>query len=121
MRTTYRINEKDTGKYSITLKDEAGVAIPGSALTTATLTLQVLHTAAIVNTRNAQNIKNANNVTISEAGVLDWLIQIADATILDDTKKIEIHRALFLFTWGSPTKSKAHEMDLEIENLGGTT
>lgn len=116
-RSSYRISEQETPIYTFTLKDEEGAPIAASSLTTATLTLYAVPSGTILNSRNGQSILNTNNVTISELGVVTWTLQVNDVKILDDTKRIEVHRALFLFTWGS-NRSKPHEVDLEIDNLG---
>lgn len=116
-RTTYRISEQETPTYEFRLVDEAGVPIAGSTLNTATLTLYAVPSGTIINSRNGQNVLNANQVTISEAGLVTWTLQLNDVKILDNTLRIEVHRALFLFTWGAG-RSKPHEVDLEVENLG---
>lgn len=121
-RKIYPIKEQETGVFSFTIKDESGLVIPSSQLTTATLTVYVPTSGAIVNGRDAQNIKNANNVTISETGVVTWTQQVADVTILDDTLAMETHRCLFLFSWLTTTpRKKPYEVDFEIENLGKLT
>lgn len=122
-RKAYPVKEKQTGVYSFTIKDENGNAIPASQLTDVTLTLYSAASGAIVNARNGQNVKNANNVTIDEAGLVTWIQQIADLTIVDDTLHEETHRALFVFTWisGGNNRSHPHEVDFVIENLGKLT
>ncbi|MDO8357284.1 MAG: hypothetical protein Q7U76_12915 [Nitrospirota bacterium] len=115
-RPTYQIDERETPDYSFTLRDSAGIVVPASLIDSATLTVQVVHTGAIVNARSAQNVKNANNVTISEEGRITWSMQPLDAAIADDTKLIEVHRALFRFVWNG-TREKPYEVDFEIRNL----
>lgn len=119
-RPVHRVKERETGIETFTLKDENGAVVPGSALDAATLTLSVVPTGAIVNSRNAQNVLNANNVTISEQGVVTWTMQAADVAILDDTRRIEVHRALFVFTWNG-TRTLPYELDYEIDNLSKLT
>ena len=116
-RKVYPIKEQETGVFSFTIRDEDGVVIPASQLTAVLFTVYVPTSGAIVNTRNAQNVLNQNNVTISEAGVVAWTQQIADVTILDDTLEMETHRCLFLFTWQGGARSKPYEVDFELENL----
>lgn len=122
-RTVYRIKEKQTGIYTFTIKDEAGVVIPGSSLTSLVLTVYSAQSGTIVNSRNAQNVLNLNQVAVSESGVLTWTQQVADVTILDDTLDEETHRCLFLFGWssGGQVRSHPHEVDFLIENLGKLT
>lgn len=53
-----------------------------------------------INSRSNQNVKNANNVTISTLGEVVWTIQAADNTIqgtLDDGE-YETHIAMFVWT-----------------------
>lgn len=119
-RPTHRVKEQQSGLESFTLVDELGVAVPASALTTATLTLSMIPTGTIVNNRNGQNVLNANNVTIDGQGVVTWAVQPADMAILDDTRRLEVHRALFIFTWGQ-NKQLPFEIDFEIENLSKLT
>lgn len=117
-RKTYCVKEKETGIYSFTLTDEAGVAVGGSTLTTATLTLYEPESGTIVNSRNAQSIINMNDVSIDEAGLVTWSQRIADLTILDASRGTEVHRALFFFTWQDGLRGKPHEADFVIDNLG---
>lgn len=120
LRSVYRLKEQETGTYSFTVNDENGAPIPASAMNSVTLTLYVVHTGAVVNGRNAQSVLNANQVTISEAGAVAWALQVADTAIADSTRKMEVHRALFVFTWNTSRK-KTYEVDFEIENLGKLT
>lgn len=122
-RLTYDLNEKQTALYSFSIKDETGVAIPGASLTALTLTLRMVPSGAIVNTRNAQNVLNLNDVTVDGAGLVTWIIRIEDVTIQNDTLDTEVHRALFVFTWtsGGVPREFTKELDLRIANLGGLT
>ena len=122
-RTIYDIDEKQTGLYSFTIKDETGAAIAGASLSGLTLTVRTIPAGATVNSRNAQNVLNLNGVTVDGAGLVTWTVAIADVTILDDTLEIETHRALFVFTWtsGGVPREFTKEMDLRIKNLGGIT
>lgn len=120
-RKAYPVKEKQTGEYSFTLQDETGAPIPASDLTDARLTLHVPTTGTIVNSRDNQSVLNANQVTISEAGLVTWAYRIADMTMVDATLTEETHRALFVFTWQSGLRSHPHEVDFIIENLDKLT
>lgn len=111
------INEKTTARITATLRDDAGAVVPGSSLTTATLTLYDLATDTIINSRNAQDIRNANNVTIDESGNLSWVMGAADNPIVNSALNLETHIALFQFTWGTPTKALNTEVQLQVRNL----
>lgn len=111
------INERSTAVYSSTLKDENGQVIPAASLGTLTLTLFEAASGTILNTRNAQNVLNQNNVTVDANGVLTYVLQPADTAILNPGLHTETHRALFEFTWNSGARTHRHVVDFEIENL----
>ena len=118
---THRFLEATTGEITGTLVDLAGVGVPVSQLTTLTLTLRNAATGAIVNGRNQQNVKNANNVTVGDtgptAGQLVWAVQAADTPIIDAGAEQDLHDALFEWTWpGGAGKALEH---LLIPNLVG--
>ena len=115
-RKSFPVKERQTGIYSFAIKDEAQAAIPAAQLTTLTLTLESVEDGLIVNARDGQNALNANNVTVDAAGIVMWTIQELDMAMIDTTRSIEVHRALFVFTWGSGRK-QPHEVDFAIENL----
>jgi len=114
----FTVKEKTTSKYTATLKDEDGTAIALASLTTLTLTLYDISSTSrtIINSRNAQNVLNANNVTVhATSGLLTWEMQAADNEIQDSNKKIERHRALFKFSWSGG--QGIHEVDFDVENI----
>lgn len=116
----FAIKEKTTPKYTATLLDEDGNAIPLSSIDTITLTLYNLSatTRDVINSRNAQDVKNTNNVTIhATSGLLTWSMQIADNAIADALKRVERHRACFVFTYSGGTKRGTHEVDFDVENI----
>lgn len=87
-------------------------------LLTLTLTLYVIQTdgtIAYVNSRNAQNVLNANNVTVSASGFLTWAIQVAD-TGLVEALPFERHIALFEWTFTGGGSGKA-EVILTVQDL----
>lgn len=137
--------KKTSALYRCTLLDEFDVLVPASALTTLTLTLYDLQTylaglasglsgvaalaAAIINGRNAQNVLNANNVTVYNTlqtgadGVsynLAWDLQPADSPIVNAPLAVETHVALFQATWGT-SGAFNHEVRLPVENVIGVS
>jgi hypothetical protein len=110
------IDEKSTRKYTAVVTDENNNAIGSSNLTTLTLTLYVHPTLAIVNGRNAQNVLNANGVTVDASGNLIWLMTPADTTIQDDSHTLEDHVSLFEWTYGGGAKRGQHEVKWIIAN-----
>ncbi len=113
-----RLDEQVSASYVGTLQDQTGTDIALSSLTTITLTLYDLSTKGIINSRNAQDVKNTNNVVITSAGVLTWTLQPADNIIVTSTKRAgayEKHIALFEYAWAAG--SNKHEVVLEIRQL----
>lgn len=112
------IPEDSTSTYTAILRDQDGVAVGAASLTALTLTLYNEATGAIINSRNAQNVLNANNVTVSAGGVLTWSMQEEDNPIIDSGLGIELHTALFAYTWDSGARSSRHEAVFQVQNLG---
>ena len=56
-------HEHATAKYTAIIKDESSVAIAAASLTTLTLTLYD-SAGTIINSRNAQDVLNTNNVCL---------------------------------------------------------
>ncbi len=118
---SYAINERTSGQYVATLKDETGVVVAGSALTALTLSLTDVATGGVINSRTTQNVLNANNVTVSELGVVTWALQPADNTITTASRTIERHRAEFSATWAAGAKRCTWAVDIDVTNLGTIT
>tara|TARA_Y100000004_G_C8799106_1_gene362588 strand:- start:156 stop:548 length:393 start_codon:yes stop_codon:yes gene_type:complete len=119
-----RVEEKTTARYKVILSDELGAVIPLSDMTTIILTLYDVYTGTIINSRNAQNVKNTNNVTYTEAGLLTWTLQPNDNIIVSSdvrTNSYEKHIALFEFTWDSGAKAGKHELEFQVRQLNKVT
>jgi len=116
----FEINEQATGTYHATLVGNDGVTpIPLADMLTFVLTLYVIQadgTDAIVNARNAQNVLNANNVTLhATSGLVTWAIQPEDTTLVEDVP-FELHRALL--EWTATGDVEGHqEVHLRVRNL----
>ena len=111
-----------TGVYTGTLKDETGAAVALADLTTLTLTLRTGDTSlgAVVNSRNAQDVKNANNVTFhATSGLLTWSVQVADMPVPSalGTGGSEHHNAVFIATWSSGTKAFRWKVLISVLDL----
>lgn len=115
--TKFDVLERITVRYRATLIDDNGTAVPGTSLTTITLTVYDKSTGNILNNRNDQNVLNQNNVTIDSNGLLEWIVQPEDLAIVNTNHANEIHVALFEWTWQSGTRSGKHEMELIVKNL----
>jgi hypothetical protein len=117
--TTADVLELTTPRYTAVIQDDEGQPLPAASLTSLTLTLYVIRTdgtIGIINSRNAQNVLNASNVTVSAAGLLVWSIQTAD-TALQETLAFERHIALWTWTWLAGAKTGRHELVLTVKNL----
>ena len=112
-----RVRERSSGRYTCSIKDETEVAIPASSIATLTLTLYDVATGTILNARDAQDVLNANNVTIDSNGNLIWLVQPADhAVVSTRPNTIERHRGVFRYTWvDGVTKSDWHAVEFLVE------
>lgn len=109
-------NEHSIAKYTAVIKDESDVAIAAASLNTLTLTLYNSADKAIINSRNAQNVLNANNVVVDSSGNLTWTMQPADNAI-SGSGEFETHVALFEYTWASSTKRGSHEVTLKVRDI----
>ena len=112
------INERSSFRYSGKIVDEAGNPIPGSELSTLTLTLFNAADKAIINSRDDQTALNANGVTLNESGDLQWSAESADNPIVGDVGLglTEKHLAQFEWTWGSG-KRGSHILTLHVVQL----
>ena len=97
--------EQTTGRYQLALVDAQGAGLDSAVFSDITLTLLDEETRLVVNDRMDQDVLGSgdgdNNVSLSETGLLIWIIQSEDTTLVDttDTKRLEYHRAMFRFTF----------------------
>lgn len=120
--TTFDVDERNAGQYTCTLvKEDGSTPIPSAQLTILTLTLYSIHSGAIINGRDTQNVLNLNGVTVDSAGLLTWTVEQADTAILDATLTHETHVALFQFTYQSGAKGGNHEVKMRVRNLTKVT
>ncbi len=124
--TTFDVLEATSRTYEATLQDPQGAPIPLAQLTALTLTLFVSEACGpsptIVNSRNVQNVRNANNVTVdADSGLLRWEVQPADTAMLVTSRGYETHVARFSWTFddglGGPPRQGHHQVALRVENL----
>jgi len=117
---SYEVLEGTTPQLTAVLKDENGDPVDVADIDAATLTLFVPESGTIVNSRNKQDIKNTNNVTIDASGNLTWDIQPDDLEIIDTSdaeNNREIHRALFEYEFDGNARFGAKQVDLVVHNL----
>lgn len=102
-----KVNEHSSGSYTCYLVDQDGLAVGAVNVTLARLTLYDYTSDQILNSRNDQDVRNLNGVTIAdvvEGGVtrtkITWSMQPADNAVVDQTRTgVEKHIALFSFSW----------------------
>ena len=115
----FPIDERATGHYQARLVAGDGVTrLAGSLVTALTLTLYAIRqddTEIIVNSRNKQDCLNTANVTIDTSGLLTWIVQPGDTTLVDSAVAFERHIALFEWTWLSGRGKQ--EVILLVRNL----
>ncbi len=113
------IAEKTTVVIDGDLTNESGGPLGSGDLATLTLTLYDRASGSIINSRSAQDVLNANQVTVDGSGNFQFSMNPADNPILDDTLDVETHVALFEWTWsaGGATKAGKHEIYLLVKNL----
>lgn len=118
------IDEKTTPTLSFELQDKDGNQISKADLTSLTLTLWDVLSGSIINNRDAQNVLDANNVTVTEAGgatTVEWKPVEADSAIQSADvvrEDLEHHKARFVWEWNSGTRRNDLEIDLWVRNRG---
>lgn len=123
-KSARRIPERVTAVYAAQLVDENAANIALAALTTLTLTLYDVASLTTLNSREGQNVLNANNVVVSATGGLTWTMQPADNAIVDTdlaAGEYERHVALWTWTYASGTKTGRYETTIEVQQLDKVT
>jgi hypothetical protein len=128
-RKVYGVDQGEGIYVTGQFKDQAGVAIPFSALQTVTLTLYNAddpdETATnTINSRNAQNVKppsagqTVNNVTIDANSAFTYDSPGDDHPMKDATRETELHVARFDFTYGTaPIRPGRHEIGFRVHKI----
>lgn len=116
------VKEGTGAVYTATLKDSAEVPIPKANITTIKLTLYNVSDGSIINSRDDQNVKDLNNVTIhATSGLLTWTMQAADNPIVGTAIAVgrtEEHRGLFEYAGNFLASPGKHDAVFKVENLG---
>ncbi len=125
MGAPMKTKEKTGAVYTAYLKDADGTVIPLGNIGTITLTLYDVSSGDIINTREDQDVLNANNVTIhATSGLLTWEMQADDNPIVSASLRVgakEHHKALFEFAGNFTASPGKHEVDIKVLNLGKVT
>jgi hypothetical protein len=115
--TSEAFAESSTGRIGGQLKDHAGANIDLSAVTALVGTL-TNHLGAVVNSRSAQNMLNANNATVSSTGAFVLELQPADTVAVEAGPDFQ-PRYLTLKGTHSGGKTLAKEIQFYIRKLHG--
>ena len=112
------VGERTTRVITATLESRTGTAITLAEVSTLTLTYTNVANDTILNSRDGQNVLNANNVTLhATSGLLTWTMQPADNAIVNDALTIERHRALFEWVLTNGEEGNT-VIDINVRNLG---
>jgi hypothetical protein len=109
-------NQGSTQIISASLTDQNGDAIATAGLTTLTATLTVRATGAVINSRSAQDIKNANGGTYAD-GALTLTLAPADSPHAGQAP-VEEHVLLLQWTYNSGTQGGNEEILLRVRDVG---
>lgn len=111
--------ERVTAEITTTVTNQAGTGIPGSSLTTLTLTLYDKKTGEVINSVSGTDILNTGRGSIDESGVLTLTLEPEDMPVVDSDLKagnIEHHVALIVWTWDSGDKRGHDELIIPVRN-----
>jgi len=110
--------EAKTAEITATITKKDGVTpVPLASLVTVTLTLFVEKSGAIINSRNAVDIKNANGGTVhATSGLLTLLLSPLDMAVLLTGQRFETHIALIEWTYDT-VEAGGQEIAFTIQNF----
>lgn len=115
-RTIFKdlIPEASSRLYQATLRDYLGVAIPLGAMVSITLTLRDVASGQIVNSRDEQNVLNANGGTFGADGAFTFLFTPADTAAIGAGQRQD-RLATFKVTYN--TGAENHEVQFTVFNM----
>lgn len=114
------VNEGNTATYRCTLFDESGRRLQANAITAITATLTDVKTDTIVNSRDSQDVLNANGGTLDSNGRFELILGAADNVIVTGTHKNHKRHLLLTITYtGEDLLSHplTHEVIFYVRNL----
>ena len=119
--TTPVVCEKTTCQLTLQMTDQAGVNLTLAQVTTLTLTLYDKRSGAIINSRTASNILNANGGTVSSSALLTLVLAVADNVKLTQGVAREEHVALIEYTWAAGAKAGKKEVTYSVVDQAKVT
>ncbi len=124
---TVEVDEGESLNFTATFEDFVGtVPLDKDAILTMLLTLYNKCDSTIINGRDAENAKDANGHTITEAGVLTGRFGPLDNIIVSSDvaeMQVETHVVLLEWTWsdGVLTRTGIEELEFHVKKLATPT
>ena len=113
------LEEGESANITATFYDLDGSAIAKANIARLTATLYDLASSTIINSRNAQDIKDTNGGSLTTAGVLTLKLQPADNAIVTvGNRELETHRLRLTWTWSDgDTRTGTQEFEFYVRNM----
>ena len=115
------IQQGESCNVVVTFQDHAGATIVKANLITLTATLYDQDAATIINSRNAVNVKDANDGVVATDGTLTWRLGPLDNVIVGTVAvgKIQDHVVRFTWEWsdGVATRKGIENRIIRVEKL----
>lgn len=101
------VNEKTTSQYSCSFVDNTGAAIAHTSVSAIAATLRDVKSGRIINSRNSQNVLNANGGTMAVSGVFTLVLGTDDNVAVAGSGDIQKRRLTLKVTYTSGVLTKA--------------
>lgn len=111
------VDEGESADITATFVDLDAETLVKASILTLTCTLLNAATGAVINSRSAQNIMDANNSTVTTPGVLTLRLQPLDNVIVDTTLtagETESHYLTVTWTWSDGTATRTGKQEWEV-------
>ena len=119
------VEEGESCDVVATFYDTDGSALAKASIATLTATLQDATTNAAINSRDGQDVLDANGGTVTTAGVLTLKLQPADNTNVGSSKgEVESHYLLLQWTWvdgAAVTRTGRQEYEIFVRVITDAT
>lgn len=125
--TVSPVTEGSSRELTATLKDHTGAAIPADSVSTLTATIKDLATGEVINSRDEQNVKNANGGTLDATSGAFALILGPDDNAIESTAPAARYHRRRLLLHATYTDSNGNagaenqEIDWSVEDLAWVT